>query len=66
MRLRTLCYTIFYQQVVLEEGKVRGAMLIGNTGLEETFENLILNGTDVSQFGAELLNADVDIEDFFD
>lgn len=50
----------------MEKGKVRGAILIGNTGLEETFENLILNGTDVSQFEAELLDADVDIEDFFD
>lgn len=53
-------------QVVIENGKVVGAMLIGDTGLEETFENLILNGTDVSQFGSELLSVDVDIEDFFD
>lgn len=41
-------------------------MLVGDTGLEETFENLILNQTDVTSFGAELLSPDVDIEDFFD
>lgn len=55
-----------HTQVVLENGKVMGAMLIGDTGLEETFENLILNGTDVTSFGSELLSVDVDIEDFFD
>lgn len=53
-------------QVILVRGRVRGAMLIGDTGLEETFENLILNGTDVSEFGADLLSLDLDIEDFFD
>lgn len=41
-------------------------MLIGDTGLEETFENLILNETDVSDMAVNLLNPDVDIEDFFD
>ena len=33
---------------------------------QETFENLILNQMDLSQFGEDLLNPDVDIEDFFD
>lgn len=41
-------------------------MLIGDTGLEETFENLILSGTNVSDVGADLLSLDVDVEDFFD
>lgn len=59
--------TIFTElQVVLEKGRVRGAMLIGDTGLAETFENLILNATDVSEIGVDLLSLDVDIEDFFD
>lgn len=53
-------------QVVLLGGRVRGAMLIGDTGLEETFENLILSGTNVSDVGADLLSLDVDVEDFFD
>ena len=47
-------------------GQVRGAMLIGDTGLEETFENLILSGTNVSDVGPDLLSLDVDVEDFFD
>jgi len=34
--------------------------------VQETFENLILNQMDLSQFGEELLNPDVDIEDYFD
>lgn len=55
-----------YRQVILQRGRVRGAMLIGDTGLEETFENLILNGTDVSAIGDDLLSVDVDLEDYFD
>ena len=53
-------------QVILVGGEVRGAMLIGDTGLEETFENLILSGTNVSDVGPYLLSLDVDVEDFFD
>ena len=41
-----------------------GALLIGETDLEETFENLILNQMDISQF--DLLDPRVDLEDFFD
>jgi NAD(P)H-nitrite reductase large subunit len=50
----------------VSHGKIVGALLIGNTDLEETFENLILNCLDVSAIGIELLNPDVDIEDYFD
>lgn len=55
-----------YVKVVLVDGRVRGAMLVGDTGLEETFENLILSETDVSHIGDDLLSREVDIEDFFD
>lgn len=48
------------------DGRVRGAMLIGDTGLDETFENLILSGTNVSHVGDDLLSRDVDIEGLFD
>ena len=41
-------------------------MLIGDTNLEETFENLILNKLDVSHLGVNILNPDIDIEDYFD
>lgn len=43
-----------------------GAVLIGETDLEETFENLILNQMDLTAYGEELLNPDIDIEDYFD
>lgn len=43
-----------------------GAVLLGDTDLEETFENLILNGTDVSHLGVALVDDTIDIEDYFD
>jgi hypothetical protein len=55
-----------YIKLVLQHGRVIGALLVGDTGLEETFENLILNQLDVSAFGAGLLDPGVDIEDYFD
>jgi len=55
-----------YIKVVLQEGRVQGAILIGETDLEETFENLILNQLDVSRYGENLLNPSIDIEDYFD
>ena len=55
-----------YVKVVLEEGRMQGAVLIGDTDLEETFENLILNQMDLSEYGEDLLNPDIDIEDYFD
>jgi len=53
-------------KIVIYEGKVQGALLIGETELEETFENLILNQIDVSAYGEDLINPDIDIEDYFD
>lgn len=55
-----------YIKLVLADGKVHGAVLVGDTELEETCENLILNQTDVAHLGDDLLNPDVDIEDYFD
>ena len=51
-------------KVIVQNGRVMGAVLIGETGLEETFENLILNQMDISQF--DLLDPRVDLEDYFD
>jgi len=51
-------------KVVLRGGRMVGAVLIGETDLEEAFENLILNQLDVSIYGEELLSRD--IEDYFD
>ncbi|XP_071515669.1 pyridine nucleotide-disulfide oxidoreductase domain-containing protein 1 [Panulirus ornatus] len=55
-----------YIKCVMVDGRMQGAVLIGETDLEETFENLILNQMDLSEFGDDLLNPDVDIEDYFD
>ncbi|KAI1305809.1 Pyridine nucleotide-disulfide oxidoreductase domain-containing protein 1 [Halotydeus destructor] len=55
-----------YVKVLLKDGKMKGAVLIGETDLEETFENLIHNQIDLSHYGDDLLNPSVDIEDYFD
>lgn len=55
-----------YIKVVLKDGKMQGALLVGETDLEETFENLILNQMDLSSYGEDLLDPDIDIEDYFD
>lgn len=55
-----------YIKLVLEDGKMQGAVLIGDTDLEEMCENLILNQLDLSVYGEDLLNPDIDIEDYFD
>lgn len=55
-----------FVRVVLHDGRVRGAICIGETGLEETLENLILDGIDVSAFGADILDPDAGIDDVFD
>ncbi|XP_020810366.1 pyridine nucleotide-disulfide oxidoreductase domain-containing protein 1 [Drosophila serrata] len=55
-----------YIKFVLQNGRLRGAILIGDTDLAETCENLILNGIDLEPFGDDILNPDIDIEDFFD
>ncbi|XP_019371174.1 PREDICTED: pyridine nucleotide-disulfide oxidoreductase domain-containing protein 1 isoform X1 [Gavialis gangeticus] len=55
-----------YVKVVMQRERMMGAVLIGETDLEETFENLILNQMDLSAYGEDLLNPNVDIEDYFD
>ena len=55
-----------YVKVTVLNGRVVGALLIGDTQLEEVMENLILNRLDVSVFGIGLLDPNVDIGDFFD
>ncbi|CAH6778455.1 pyridine nucleotide-disulfide oxidoreductase domain-containing protein 1 [Phodopus roborovskii] len=55
-----------YVKVVMQNGRMMGAVLIGETDLEETFENLILNQMDLSSYGENLLDPNIDIEDYFD
>lgn len=55
-----------YIKFVLKNGRLVGTLLIGETGLEETCENLILNQIDLTPFGDDILNPNIDIEDYFD
>ncbi|VEN42060.1 unnamed protein product [Callosobruchus maculatus] len=55
-----------YVKFVLEGNRLQGAVLIGETDLEEMAENLILNQIDLSPYGDDILNPDIDIEDYFD
>ena len=55
-----------YVKLILKDGKMQGAVLIGETDLEEMCENLILNQLDLSIYGEDLLNPNIDIEDYFD
>ena len=65
--IHLFCFTgVEYIKVVIKDGRMHGAILIGETDLEETFENLILNQIDISAFKDHLLEPNIDIEDFFD
>ncbi|CAK1551677.1 unnamed protein product [Leptosia nina] len=55
-----------YIKFVLQNGKLQGAILIGETDLEEMCENLILDQIDLTPFGDDILNPDIDIDDYFD
>ncbi|XP_013185886.1 pyridine nucleotide-disulfide oxidoreductase domain-containing protein 1 [Amyelois transitella] len=55
-----------YIKFVLQNGKLQGAILIGETDIEEMCENLILDQIDLSPFGDDILNPDIDIDDYFD
>jgi NAD(P)H-nitrite reductase large subunit len=55
-----------FVRVLLLRGKMQGAVLIGETDLEETFENLILDGLDLSQYGPDLLDPDIELDHVFD
>ena len=56
-----------YVKVVVVGGRVQGAMLVGDTELEEAMEHLILDQTDISSYGEWLLDDNVvDVADYFD
>lgn len=55
-----------YIKLVLQNDRLQGAVLIGDTELEEMCENLILNQIDLSAHKDSLLDPDIDIEDYFD
>ena len=55
-----------FVRVLLLRGKMIGAVLIGDTELEEAFENLILDSLDLSSYGPALLDPDMEIGHIFD
>lgn len=55
-----------FVRVLLLRGRLQGAVLIGETDLEETLENLILDGLDLSGYGPHLLDPDVELDHVFD
>ncbi|GJQ84691.1 hypothetical protein Trydic_g12710 [Trypoxylus dichotomus] len=55
-----------YVKLILQNGKLQGAVLIGDTDLEEMCENLILNQLDLSSYKEDLLDPNIDVEDYFD
>ncbi|KAK9845833.1 hypothetical protein WJX81_003814 [Elliptochloris bilobata] len=55
-----------FVRVLLLRGRMVGAVLVGETELEETFENLILDRLDLSGFGPALLDPDVELDHVFD
>ncbi|XP_022829675.1 pyridine nucleotide-disulfide oxidoreductase domain-containing protein 1 [Spodoptera litura] len=55
-----------YIKLVLQNGKMQGAILIGETDLEEMCENLILDQLDLTPLVDDILNPDIDIDDYFD
>lgn len=55
-----------FVKILTKNHRICGAILIGETDLEETLENLILNGTNIEQIEEDLLNPTVDLEDYFD
>ncbi|KRT79338.1 FAD dependent oxidoreductase [Oryctes borbonicus] len=55
-----------YLKLILQNGRLQGAVLIGDTDLEEMCENLILNQLDLSPYKEDLLDPNIDVEDYFD
>ena len=55
-----------YVKVILRDHRMQGAVLIGETDLEEVFENLILNQTNLVDMKDSLLDPTIDIEDYYD
>lgn len=55
-----------FVKLVVYRGRIIGALLIGDTEMEEVFENLILNQLNISSLGQDILDPDLDLGDYFD
>ncbi|KAI0558109.1 Pyridine nucleotide-disulfide oxidoreductase [Gracilaria domingensis] len=55
-----------YLRVVVKDGRVRGAALVGDVDSAEVFENLILTQLNIDWLGENIVDKETDLEDFFD
>lgn len=55
-----------FVRVLLHNHRMIGAVLVGETGLEEAFENLILDGLDLSSYGPDILDPEIELDNIFD
>uniref|UniRef100_A0A915BDT3 Pyridine nucleotide-disulfide oxidoreductase domain-containing protein 1 n=1 Tax=Parascaris univalens TaxID=6257 RepID=A0A915BDT3_PARUN len=55
-----------YVKLIIHDGRIQGAVLIGETELEDVIENLILNQIDITDQEDGLLDPNIDIGDYFD
>ncbi|KAI6184190.1 hypothetical protein M3Y97_00569700 [Aphelenchoides bicaudatus] len=53
-------------RIVIENNRIIGAILVGDTGLDEVFETLILNSFNVSDLPRPIVNQQIDLADYFD
>jgi NAD(P)H-nitrite reductase large subunit len=56
----------FLTRVALENNRIVGAILVGQTDLDEVFETLILNSFDLSDLPRPIVNQQIDLADYFD
>lgn len=55
-----------YVKLVIVNGRVIGAVLIGDTDMEEVMETLIQNEMNISSIEDDILNPDIDLDHYFD
>lgn len=55
-----------FARVLMLRGRMIGAVLIGETEMEEAFQNLILDGLDLSSIGPSILDPELEIDHIFD
>lgn len=65
-RIMERCSGNSFVRVVLVNGRVRGAILVGDVDNAEVFENLIAGQMNVSWLGEGLVDENIELENYFD
>lgn len=55
-----------YVRVIVQNGRVRGAVLVGDVEYAEVYENLMMTQLDVGWLGADLVTKESGLEEYFD